>query len=75
MTGLQERLMSSPPQHTTMPIAINGRFLTQEIRGVQRFANEVTRAMDRLLDDSSYAGLRGCVEIVAPHNARPYDLR
>lgn len=30
------------------PLAINGRFLTQGMTGVQRFAGEVTRAMDAL---------------------------
>lgn len=31
-----------------MPIAINGRFLTQGMTGVQRFAREITAAADRL---------------------------
>jgi glycosyltransferase involved in cell wall biosynthesis len=30
------------------PIAVNGRFLTQRITGVQRFAAEVTGALDRM---------------------------
>jgi glycosyltransferase involved in cell wall biosynthesis len=55
-------------------IAINGRFLTQKTVGVQRFASEVAKAMDRLLDDPAYAALRGSVEIVAPRTARPFDL-
>jgi glycosyltransferase involved in cell wall biosynthesis len=33
-----------------MEIAINGRFLTQAITGVQRYAHEVIKAMDVLLD-------------------------
>ena len=31
-----------------MPIAINGRFLGQRVTGVQRFASEITRALDAL---------------------------
>src|SRR5581483_1511357 len=67
--------MPSLPQRTGMPIAINGRFLTQKIVGVQRFASEVAKAMDRLLDEPSYSDLRGSIEIVAPRTARPFDLR
>jgi glycosyltransferase involved in cell wall biosynthesis len=67
--------MLSPPMRAAMPIAINGRFLTQKIHGVQRFASEVTKAIDRLLDDPAYAALRGHVEIVTPHNGVPLDLR
>ncbi|CAN5335381.1 glycosyltransferase family 1 protein [soil metagenome] len=33
-----------------MQIVINGRFLTQAMTGVQRYAHEVTRALDVLLD-------------------------
>ena len=29
-----------------MPIAINGRFLGQRVTGVQRFASEITRALE-----------------------------
>jgi glycosyltransferase involved in cell wall biosynthesis len=32
-------------------ISINGRFLTQSITGVQRYAMEVVRAIDNILDD------------------------
>jgi glycosyltransferase involved in cell wall biosynthesis len=34
-----------------MHVVINGRFLTQPITGVQRYAHEMTRALDELLDD------------------------
>ena len=36
-------------------IYINGRFLTQPITGVQRYALELTRHMDQLLDDNNFA--------------------
>ncbi|MDB5375414.1 MAG: hypothetical protein JWP04_4056 [Belnapia sp.] len=32
----------------TPPLAINGRFLTQRITGVQRFATEITQALDAM---------------------------
>jgi glycosyltransferase involved in cell wall biosynthesis len=32
-----------------MPIAINGRFLSQRVTGVQRFATEITRALDAMM--------------------------
>jgi glycosyltransferase involved in cell wall biosynthesis len=38
-----------------MNIVVNGRFLTQRITGVQRYARELVSALDRLLDDNSAA--------------------
>jgi glycosyltransferase involved in cell wall biosynthesis len=55
-------------------IAINGRFLTQRMVGVQRFATEVVKAIDGLLDSGEYAGLRGRIEILAPRAAREFPL-
>ena len=34
-----------------MKIYINGRFLTQRITGVQRYALEMTKALDHLISD------------------------
>lgn len=31
-------------------IYVNGRFLTQDITGVQRYAHELVKAIDRLID-------------------------
>lgn len=59
---------------TNSKIAINGRFLTQKIVGVQRFASETVKAMDGLLAEPRYAALRGRIEIVAPRNARDCSL-
>lgn len=56
-------------------IAINGRFLTQRVLGVQRFAGEVVKAIDQLIDAGEYAGLAGRIEIVAPSAARELPLR
>ncbi len=61
--------------HGGLPnIAINGRFLTQKTVGVQRFASETVKAMDRLLATPAYAALRGRIEIVAPRTARDFPL-
>ena len=56
-------------------IAINGRFLTQPMVGVQRFAIEVTKAIDGLIDSGEYAALDGQIEIFAPAHARDFPLR
>jgi len=56
-------------------IAINGRFLTQRMVGVQRFATEVTRAIDHLMDSGKYAALEGKIELLAPPSAREFPLR
>jgi glycosyltransferase involved in cell wall biosynthesis len=56
-------------------IAINGRFLTQVQKGVQRFATQTTRAIDRLLDTADYAELRGHIRLIAPSGAPDPKLR
>lgn len=50
---------------------INGRFLTQPVTGVQRYALEVVRALDRHLADGHPLGRQLRVEIVAPIGATP----
>jgi glycosyltransferase involved in cell wall biosynthesis len=59
---------------TLQRIAINGRFLTQRAFGVQRFATEVIKAIDALLD-RDYAALKGHIELVAPRKAREFPLK
>src|SRR5690349_23996635 len=39
---------------STRPLFVNGRFLCQTLTGVQRFAVEVTRAIDRLMAASEW---------------------
>ena len=46
--------------------AINGRFLTQPVTGVQRYAREVTHALDRILDATN-----GTATLLLPPNDRP----
>jgi glycosyltransferase involved in cell wall biosynthesis len=53
---------------TAHEFAVNGRFLTQEITGVQRYARNILTAMDPLL-----AGKGQCAQIITPSGAD--DLR
>src|SRR5579883_1955317 len=63
------------PARVQPKIVINGRFLTQRMVGVQRFAIEVTKVIDRLIESGEYAGLNGRVEILAPSAARDIPVR
>lgn len=51
-----------------MTLFINGRFLTQPVSGVQRYAREVLGALDTELGVSPHlrASL-GCVEVLVPY--------
>lgn len=56
----------------TRSIAVNGRFLTQPLSGVQRFAWELLRAMDRIRrDEPGHAGADLPMEILCPASASP----
>lgn len=46
-----------------MKFVINGRFLTQKLTGVQRYALEITKALDILNENSSYE-----IELAVPNN-------
>lgn len=48
------------------PIAINGRFLSQPLTGVQRFARELVLALDDLLTCKEISSAQGAVELLAP---------
>ncbi len=54
----------------TVAISINGRFLTQSISGVQRYAWEVVRQWDRMIARESGAGLIADVELLCPAGAK-----
>ncbi len=61
--------------HPALPeIVINGRFLTQPMTGVQRFATQVSRAIDDLIGGGEFSALMGRVEILAPRAARDFAL-
>jgi glycosyltransferase involved in cell wall biosynthesis len=47
-----------------MRLTVNGRFLLQDVTGVQKVAIEFVKALDALLADGAYPGL--AVELVAP---------
>ena len=58
-----------------MRIAINGRFLTQEITGVQRHARELVRALDCVLADDPAAATGAEVTLLTPRGADAPELR
>jgi glycosyltransferase involved in cell wall biosynthesis len=61
--------------HPGLPeIVINGRFLTQPMTGVQRFATQVSRAIDELIGGGEFSALMGRVEILAPRAACDFTL-
>ena len=50
-----------------MNIYINGRFLTQRLTGVQRYAMEIVQTIDRLLqEDNEYCNDK--VTLLCPNN-------
>ncbi|MES2354984.1 MAG: glycosyltransferase family 1 protein [Pseudomonadota bacterium] len=56
-------------------ITINGRFLTQSVTGVQRYAIELIRALDSLLASGEIDSARYAVQIIAPPGARDLGVR
>src|SRR5437868_6974357 len=58
-------------------VCINGRFLTQPISGVQRYATELVRGLDGLLASGAIDGTRVTFELLVPSRpaARELDLR
>jgi glycosyltransferase involved in cell wall biosynthesis len=53
----------------SLPIFINGRFLSQPLTGVQRYANEIVRSLDELLSEDEAPRGRATVTLLAPPNA------
>jgi glycosyltransferase involved in cell wall biosynthesis len=66
--------MSSPSVRDDIRIVINGRFLTQVTTGVQRYAEETLRALDRLLAEAPAGSERLRFELAVPDGARPLAL-
>lgn len=56
-----------------MMLYINGRFLTQPVSGVQRYARELLGALDQLLSDG--CGSFGPVEVLVPHAVEAPDWK
>ncbi|HEY4254193.1 MAG TPA: hypothetical protein VGM87_23510, partial [Roseomonas sp.] len=48
-------------------VALNGRFLTQPVTGVQRFATEILQGLDQLAAQQVWCG----AEILTPHSDAP----
>ena len=60
----------------SLPIFINGRFLSQSVTGVQRYAEEVVKGLDSLLAATPGQGRPSSITIVSPRNAsRKLDLK
>lgn len=57
-------------QSDNINVYINGRFLTQPITGVQRYAVELLSAIDNLLDQPRYGSRRYVFSLLAPPNVR-----
>jgi glycosyltransferase involved in cell wall biosynthesis len=56
-------------------LTINGRFLTQNLTGVQRYAREIVSAMDTLLQDERWGASLTAKIIVPSAGAHCLDLR
>jgi glycosyltransferase involved in cell wall biosynthesis len=57
-----------------MKVALNGRFLSQRVTGVQRHARELVRALDRLLEREAGANLDVSL-LLPPDGQRDLQLR
>lgn len=51
------------------PIYINGRFLSQSVTGVQRYATELVNALDQMLDRDEFVSLRSQFCLLLPPTA------
>lgn len=56
-------------------VFINGRFLTQPMTGVQRYATELVRQWDQWLSDRRLDATQWSMEVLAPRSAKTLDLR
>lgn len=51
-------------------VVVNGRFLAQKLTGVQRYAHELMRALDRLFDEGKIDPARYFIQIAVPPNTQ-----
>ncbi len=58
--------MGEGPMRSTQSLALNGRFLTQGLTGVQRFASELAAAMDALAGAARWPATRVLMPAGAP---------
>jgi len=61
--------------HVQHRLTINGRFLTQNLTGVQRYAREIVSAMDTLLQDEQWNACLKATIIVPSDGTNCLDLR
>lgn len=52
------------------PLYVNGRFMSQETTGVQRFAHEIVQAWDEMIGSGEIDGKGFPITLLAPPNAR-----
>lgn len=55
-------------------IYINGRFLTQSITGVQRYAHEIIKALDQLTEDQKIDNVKYQFILLSPQKSLMYSL-
>lgn len=69
---IKPRFLSNTVKHSRKKVlAINGRFLAQEVMtGVQRYAHEVVRGLDRLIQTHASHSSDVQVELLVPPDAR-----
>ena len=60
--------------HRNTSVVINGRFLTQETTGVQRYAMELVKALDRLVSDADPMVEAYSFELLAPRGKLQQNL-
>jgi glycosyltransferase involved in cell wall biosynthesis len=60
---------------TPRRLYVNGRFLSQPVTGVQRFAREVLKAMDELAAEGLIADTPAQATVLAPKGTQPPPLR
>lgn len=60
--------------HAPLRVVLNGRFLTQQATGVQRYARETVLALDRLLERDADLRARVAPELAVPRGAAPLPL-
>jgi len=72
---IEPRASTTNLPHVQHRLAINGRFLTQHLTGVQRYAREIVSALDKLLQDERLAASLTAKLIVPSAGAHCLDLR
>ena len=59
--------------HPSQSFSINGRFATQGVTGVQRYAREIVKSLDRILAESPSVKINGRI-VIPPGGSLDYQL-